>query len=150
MKSSILKKFCEFEKKGGVFPLLPAYFIWVGLTVCLLSILGLLLVHFQFENPVDFYKNLFMHFILIGLFIITLSRDKNEDERTLQLRYRAFGFAFVLGTFMLLLMPFAAMILDSINDRTPLEWEQDQSFFFIISSFLFYYLMYFQIFKKQL
>lgn len=150
MKDGFLKRFCEYEKKGGSFPLLSYRLKWVGFGICLTAIVGLLFIALQEIDHTSFYKELLMHIILIGLLFIVLAREKNEDERIHNLRYRAFAFAFILGTVMLLLMPLAAIVLDTIAGRLPLEWEQDQSFFFIISSYLFYYLMYFQIFKRQL
>lgn len=148
MKSSVLKKFCEYEKKGGSSPLLPYQYRWVGLGICLIAIVGLLFISMQEIEPSSFYKDLSMHTVLIGLFLLVISRDKNEDERTKQLRYRAFAFSFVLGTVMLLILPFIVILKNSIIGKA-LEWEF-QSFFFIMSSYLFYYLMYFQIFKRQL
>ncbi|WP_405377590.1 hypothetical protein [Nonlabens sp. Asnod3-A02] len=148
MKNSVLNKFCEFEKKGGVFPLLPTSFKWIGVGISISAIIGMLIVYYQGDELRLFYKDLCMHLVLIGLFILALSRDKHEDERTNQLRYRAFAFAFVLGTGMLLILPFINIILNSFY-KDILEWEY-QSFFFIMSSYLFYYLMYFNIFKKQL
>ncbi|AGC75409.1 hypothetical protein LX97_00107 [Nonlabens dokdonensis] len=148
MKSSALKKFCEFERKGGVFPLLPVSFKWIGIGIAVLAILGLMLTAYKGGDDIVFFKDLLMHMILIGLFILVLSRDKNEDERTNQLRYRAFAFAFVLGSAMLLLLPFIVIFRDGLRGKS-LEWEF-QSFFFIMSSYLFYYLMYFKIFKRQL
>ncbi|KEZ93016.1 hypothetical protein [Nonlabens ulvanivorans] len=150
MKNSVLKRFCELEKKGGAFPLLPASFLWIGIGVCVLSILTMTIVALQAGDHVLFFKELCMHFILVGLFMMTLAKDKNEDERIKRLRYRAFAFAFVLGTFTLLMMRIVVVTINSIKDELPQEWEYNQSFFFIISSYLFYYLMYFQIFKKQL
>jgi hypothetical protein len=150
MKSSVLKKFCEFEKKGGAFPLISYQFKWIGSIIAITAVAALLSVKIFDISLAAFYKQLFMHVVLIGLFIIVIAKDKDEDERINKLRYRAFAFAFVLGTAMILLMPLAAMFLDALAGRLPLEWEQDQSVFFIMSSFLFYYLMYFQIFKRQL
>ncbi len=140
------------EKKGGAFPLLPASFLWIGIGLCILSILTMTIVALQAGDHALFFKELCMHFILVGLFMMTLAKDKHEDERIKRLRYRAFAFAFafVLGTFTLLMMRIVVVTINSIKDELPQEWEYNQSFFFIISSYLFYYLMYFQIFKKQL
>jgi len=66
------------------------------------------------------------------------------------LRYRAFAFAFVLGTAMILLMPLAAMCLDALAGKLPLEWEQDQSIFFHHVFFLVLLFDVFSIFKRQL
>ncbi|GAK94491.1 hypothetical protein JCM19298_64 [Nonlabens ulvanivorans] len=150
MKNSILKKLCEFDKKGLVFPLLPASILWIGIGVCTFSILTMTIVAAQAGDHALFFKELCMHFILVGLFMMTLAKDKHEDERIKRLRYRAFAFAFVLGTFTLLMMRIVVVTINSIKDELPQEWEYNQSFFFIISSYLFYYLMYFQVFKKQL
>jgi hypothetical protein len=150
MKTNFLKNFCEYEKKGGAFPLISYKFKWIGFTIAITAVAALLSVKIFDISQAAFYKQLFMHVILIGLFIIVIAKDKDEDERINKLRYRAFAFAFVLGTAMILLMPFVSMFLDALTGKFSLEWEQDQSIFFIMSSFLFYYLMYFQIFKRQL
>lgn len=150
MRSNFLKNFCEFEKKGGTFPLISYQFKWIGWAIAISAVAALISAKILDSSQAAFYKQLFMHALLIGLFMIVITKDKDEDERINELRYRAFSFAFVLGTAMVLLMPLAAMVLDALAGRLPLEWEQDQSIFFIMSSFLFYYLMYFQIFKRQL
>jgi hypothetical protein len=150
IKSAGLKNFCEFEKKGGAFPLVSYKFKWIGSMIAITAVAALLSIKIVDILQAAFYKQLFMRVVLIGLFIVVIAKDKNEDERINKLRYRAFAFVFVLGTAMILLMPLAAMFLDALAGRLPLEWEQDQSVFFIMSSFLFYYLMYFQIFKRQL
>jgi hypothetical protein len=150
MKNKILNTFCEYEKKGGVFPLLNFQFKWIGFSIAFAALIGLILVKTSTIEQVEFFKELSLQVILIGLFLIVLSKEKREDERIRKLRYRAFAFAFVLGTVVLLLAPFAAILLDAISGRLPLEWEQDQGFFFIMSSYLFYFIMYFQIFKRQL
>lgn len=150
MKTDFLKRFCEYEKKGGAFPLISYPFKWIGLIIAITAIATLLSVKIFDISQAEFYKQLFMHVILIGLFVIVIAKDKYEDERINKLRYRAFAFAFVLGTVVVLLMPLAVIFLDALTGNLPLEWEQDQSIFFIMSSFLFYYLMYFQIFKRQL
>jgi hypothetical protein len=150
IKSAGLKNFCEFEKKGGAFPLVSYKFKWIGSMIAITAVVALLSIKIVDILQAAFYKQLFMRVVLIGLFIVVIAKDKNEDERINKLRYRAFAFVFVLGTAMILLMPLAAMFLDALAGRLLLEWEQDQSVFFIMSSFLFYYLMYFQIFKRQL
>lgn len=122
MKNSVLKRFCELEKKGGAFPLLPASFLWIGIGVCILSILTMTIVALQAGDHVLFFKELCMHFILVGLFMMTLAKDKNEDERIKRLRYRAFAFAFVLGTFTLLMMRIVIVTINSIKDELPQEW----------------------------
>jgi len=148
MKKSMSKKFCEFERKGGVFPLLPVSFKFIGIGIAVLAIVAMIITYYLDSTHKIFFKDLFMHLILIGLFFICISRDKNEDERVKGLRYRAFAFAFVLGTGILMLLPFINLLLSGLFDQV-LEWEF-QSFFFIMSSYLFYYLMYFQTFKRQL
>lgn len=122
MKNSILKKLCEFDKKGLVFPLLPASILWIGIGVCTFSILTMTIVAAQAGDHALFFKELCMHFILVGLFMMTLAKDKHEDERIKRLRYRAFAFAFVLGTFTLLMMRIVVVTINSIKDELPQEW----------------------------
>lgn len=149
MKKSLKQQLCDIDKKGMVFPLLPSSFKWIGILISILAIVIMFLVKYNELEQMELYKDIMMHIILIGLFVMVLAREKNEDERVQQLRYRAFAFSFVLITFILLLMPFISILLDGLTDKLPLEWEQ-QNFFFIMSYYLFFYLAYFQIFKRSL
>jgi len=149
MKKSFKQRLCDTDKKGMIFPLLPSSFKWIGILIAVLAIVAMLLVRYSGVEQMEFYKDMAKHVILIGLFLIVLTREKEEDERIVQLRYRAFAFSFVLMTITLLLIPFIIILFDSLMGNFPLEWE-NQSIFFIMTYYLSMYLTYFQSFKKSL
>lgn len=148
MKGSVLKKFCEYEKKGGSFPLLPYKYRWVSITVIVLSAIGYFTRFHLGLLPEDVWRHLFKSFMLLGLLAVIISKEKEEDERISNLRFRAFGFAFVFSLLMFILIPFFTLIKELIFSKVHFEIEQ--SVFYIFSMMMFFQAMYFQIFKRQL
>ncbi|MEO9954544.1 hypothetical protein [Nonlabens sp.] len=150
MEKSFKQKFCDFDKRGLVFPLIATRYKYIGLAISAISVIGLLSFKLLEIASLDLWSGVFKSFILSGLIITMLSKEKLEDERIKNLRFRAFAFAFLLAVVMIVFMPFAALLIDSVIGRFPLVWEQDQSVFYIISTMIFFQMMYFNIFKRQL
>ena len=148
MKGSVLKKFCEYEKKGGSFPLLPYKYRWVSITVIVLSAIGYFTRFHLGLLHEDVWRHLFKSFMLLGLLAVIISKEKEEDERISNLRFRAFGFAFVFSLLMFILIPFFTLIKELIFSKVHFEIEQ--SVFYIFSMMMFFQAMYFHIFKRQL
>ena len=129
------------EKTKKVLPLFPNYFKKIGLGIILLNIIFLVLVKLYlrdldlFQNYKSEIKILSFDILLIGIFIICLSEDKVEDERTLVLRTQSMAMAFLFGIGTTLIGPFISILF---ND--PIEFEESKSVIFLM---LFTYLVFF-------
>lgn len=148
MEKSFKQKLCDFDKKGLVFPLFPHRFKWVSIAIILLTAIGFF-VRTQLDLFPEFiWRHLFKSFLLLGLLVFILCKEKQEDERIKNLRFRAFAFAFVFSMLMFILLPFVSFLKDWIQMQPT--WEKEQNMFYIFSMMMFFQIMYFYIFKRQL
>ncbi|NRD19790.1 hypothetical protein HNV08_06990 [Winogradskyella eckloniae] len=85
---------------------LPHRFMAVGLTIVVLAILGMLVHAFALEGDMDWLKQLLKKILLVGMLIMSLSKDKVEDEMTISLRAQSYAIAFVVGVVYALVMPY--------------------------------------------
>ncbi len=120
--------------------LLPRSFKIVGYLIPLLVIAVLIII--KFIDPTitkgnDAAKNISLTLLAIGLLIVILSKDKNEDERIDRLRMKAISWAFIFGIMYTLL----GTIFPMENDLTQ---KSSGLIFFVEAS----YLVYFEILKR--
>lgn len=86
------------------------------------------------------------YLILIGLLIVSLSREKIEDEYIKSLRMQSYMFAFIVGVVQSLVFPFIAYAAENLfSSGAPFEEAGD---FFILWILLFCQIMYFQVLKR--
>ena len=100
--------------------LLPNSFKTVGAIVVLTSFTVAVLTKWlwpQFEKAIMGF--MVMDLIIIGLFLIAISKDKIEDERIIFIRLNAMAFAFGFAIIYTLVYPFVgSMFGDLIKDIT--------------------------------
>ncbi|HSU27128.1 MAG TPA: hypothetical protein VLJ68_02025 [Chitinophagaceae bacterium] len=87
------------KKQGNYFNFLPGYFKWIGLVIMILCPLSFLLI-MEFTDP-QIFKNkpeiiqlVCTDLLILGLFLIAVTKNKIEDELTVTLRLRAMAMAF--------------------------------------------------------
>jgi hypothetical protein len=103
-----LKDLAEYERKqlSKIHNYrLPIYFKYIGLVlfiVSFLTIMSKLFIDDQSEMISDLSKKGF----LIGMLLISISKDKEEDELTNKLRSQSYALAFVIGVIYALVMPY--------------------------------------------
>jgi hypothetical protein len=85
---------------------LPHRFMSVGIAIVLLSILMMFVRAFAMEGDLLWLKLLLQKTVLIGMLIMSLSKDKIEDEMTISLRAQSYAIAFVIGVLYALIMPY--------------------------------------------
>lgn len=85
---------------------LPHRFMNVGIAIVLLSIVMMLVRAFAMEGDTEWLKLLLQKTVLIGMLIMSLSKDKIEDEMTMTLRAQSYAIAFVIGVIYALVMPY--------------------------------------------
>ncbi len=83
---------------------LPNHWKKIGWGLFFLS-LGLLLLNRFVDVNHAIFKTILKNIILVGLLIITISKEKIEDELVENLRSKAFSFAFIIGVVYVLIQP---------------------------------------------
>jgi len=85
---------------------LPNQFITIGLIVALGSIAMMFFRAFAMDGEAEWLKLLLQKSLLVGMLIMSLSKDKLEDEMTISLRAQSYAIAFVVGVIYALVMPY--------------------------------------------
>ena len=98
---------CERNRllKIGKFRL-PHQFMTIGLAIAILSIMMMFVRAFVMEGDVLWVKHLVNKTLLVGMLIMSLSKDKIEDEMTISLRAQSYAIAFIVGVIYALVMPY--------------------------------------------
>lgn len=98
---------CERNQFNKLFSFrLPHLFLKIGLLVTALSIIAMFVRAFALEGDTIWLKELLKRTLVIGLLLISLARDKEEDEMTISLRAQSYAIAFVVGVIYALVMPY--------------------------------------------
>ena len=87
----------------------------VGIAILILSFLGIFLNVLLLE--LDSVKMLCKYGILMGLLIISVSKEKIEDELVSNLRMQSYTFAFIGGVFLTITNPFATFVVNFFFDK---------------------------------
>lgn len=93
---------------------LPHRFMAIGIVILLGSITMMLIRAFVMEGDTEWLKLLLQKTLLVGLLIMSLSKDKIEDEQTISLRAQSYAIAFVIGVVYALLMPYVEFGVSNI------------------------------------
>lgn len=97
---------------------LPNRFVRIGLVITIMAFAALTLIKVLSgpESLVEIAKQL----MLAGLLVVSISRDKNEDELIVKLRMQSYSFAFILGILYSLVLPVLDYALDSgLKEAAP-------------------------------
>ncbi|OZV68138.1 hypothetical protein CA834_10860 [Winogradskyella aurantia] len=78
----------------------------VGLAIALLSVLMMFIRAFVLDGELEWLKLLLQKTLLVGMLIMSLSKDKIEDEMTMGLRSQSYAIAFIVGVIYSLVMPY--------------------------------------------
>jgi len=81
-------------------------FMTIGIVIALLSIVMMFVRAFTMEGDTLWLKQLLQKTLLVGMLIMSLSKDKIEDEMTISLRAQSYAIAFVVGVIYALVMPY--------------------------------------------
>lgn len=106
---------CERQRFAKLFKFrLPHIFMAIGIAVAALSIILMFIRAFVFEGDTEWLKHLLQKSLLIGMLIMSISKDKVEDEMTVQLRSQSYMIAFVVGVFYALVMPYVELGVSNV------------------------------------
>ena len=85
---------------------LPSQFIGIGLAICVLTIAIMFFRAFAMEGDTQWLKLLMQKTLLVGMLIMSVSKDKIEDEMTMSLRAQSYAIAFIVGVLYAIIMPY--------------------------------------------
>ena len=89
-------------------------FMTVGIAIALLSIVMMFVRAFAMEGDTLWLKLVLQKTLLVGMLIMSLSKDKIEDEMTVALRAQSYAIAFVIGVIYALVMPYVEFGVSNI------------------------------------
>jgi hypothetical protein len=120
---------CEGEQLRKI-NFLPYYFKKIGFGLLIVSLISLGSLTFL-DYSSDLIKNISKSVLLIGLLLISISMEKNEDEYTMQLRARSYVMAFIFGVVYAILQPYINYGVALILKKESADFEELSSFVII-------------------
>jgi cytochrome bd-type quinol oxidase subunit 2 len=112
MNIKLYKMTSNKDKTGG----LPNYFKKIGGGFILLAIVAPIVINlseFHFaDSSKEIARTIVFDLFILGLLLVTLSKDKVEDEMTLALKLKSMAGAFVFGAVFTLVYPFLGLIFN--------------------------------------
>ncbi|MCK8481987.1 hypothetical protein [Psychroserpens algicola] len=85
---------------------LPQYFYTIGMLIAGITIAMMFVRAFALEGDTQWLKLILQKTLLIGMLLMSVARDKNEDEMIVKLRMQSYTYAFVVGVIYALVMPY--------------------------------------------
>lgn len=93
---------------------LPHRFMTIGIAIAALSIIMMFVRAFAMEGETEWLKHLLQKILLIGMLLMSISKDKQEDEMTITLRAQSYAIAFVIGVVYALIMPYVELGVSNV------------------------------------
>jgi len=113
---------CEQKRFGKLINFrLHSKFMNVGIAIAAMSIVLMVVRAYVIEGDSNWLKLLLQKALLIGLLVMSISKDKEEDEMTISLRSQSYAIAFVIGVVYALLMPYVEFGVGSVVKSTASE-----------------------------
>ena len=85
---------------------LPHKFMVIGITITMASIVMMFVRKFGMEGDMEWLKELLKKTLVVGMLLMSVAKDKEEDEMTTMLRVQSYAIAFVIGVVYALVMPY--------------------------------------------
>lgn len=85
---------------------LPQYFYKVGIAIGAITIIMMFVRAFAMEGETQWLKHLLQKTFLVGMLLMSIAKDKEEDELTVKLRMQSYAWAFIIGVVYALIMPY--------------------------------------------
>jgi len=101
---------------------LPNIYQKVGIGLFVISFLSLLSTKFMLGEA-DFIKEVCRKGLLIGLLIISISKDKIEDELTIKLRAQSYAVAVVITVLYAMTQPFVEWLVASVLKGETIDYK---------------------------
>jgi len=127
---------------------LPNKFKIVGLVVFIVSMILSILLDIYLENDKyqDLFKRIAISTAVIGLLVISISKEKIEDELILKLRMQSYNYAVIGAVIVYLTMPFINLaIVASFSSIPKMDGSKDVS---VLAALLTFQILAFRRLKK--
>lgn len=85
---------------------LPYRFLKLGGGIAIIAIIVMFFRAFAMEGDTEWLKEITKKVLLVGLLMMSVSKDREEDEMTIALRMQSYALAFVVGVVYALVMPY--------------------------------------------
>jgi len=118
----------------------------IGIAILILSLISIVVNKFSFNN-IEF-RLIAKYGMLVGLLIISISKEKIEDELITKLRMQSFTVAFIFGVFYALVLPFIDYLFDVIL-KTEKQGIEELGDFLILWVLLSTQVFYFEFLKRS-
>ncbi len=125
---------------------LPHYFKRIGLVLFLVVLATMFALKFTEAEPF-WLRNLLRNFLLIGLLMISVSKERVEDEMMGALRAQSYAIAFVLGVVYALIQPYIDYVVALVVDSG--DAVLDVSYFQVLAFMLLVQLLFFRMMVKK-
>lgn len=126
---------------------LPHRFMYVGIAISLIALIMMFIRAFAMEGDTEWFKLFLQKILLVGMLLMSISRDKIEDEMTIQLRSQSYMVAFVLGVLYALVMPYIELSVSNVVNNGG-EVYKDLGDFQVLLFMLLMQLMFYHNFKR--
>jgi len=147
----MITKFCEAEyrrlkKIQNYKYLIPNHYKKVGMVLLIASTIALLTRKYLFED-LELVQQIGKKGMLLALLLITLSKEKMEDELITKLRGQAFAVAFISGVIYTLVQPLINYLVALLIKPEKAIYD-DLGDFIVLWFMLVMYLIFFYMFKR--
>jgi len=145
------KKFTECERNRFYKIInfrLPHSFMTIGIAVAVISILVMFGRAFLMEGDTEWLKELTKKGLLVGMLLMSISKDKEEDEMTITLRSQSYAIAFVIGVIYALVMPYVEFGVSNVL-KPEGEVLKDLGDFQVLTFMLMIQLMFYHVLKRS-
>jgi len=106
---------CEQKRFGKLINFrLSHKFMAIGMAIAGLSIAMMFVRAFAMEGDTEWLKYVLQKTLLVGMLVMSISKDKDEDEMTIALCSQSYAIAFIIGVVYALVMPYVEFGVDSV------------------------------------
>lgn len=85
---------------------LPNVYLKIGIGIVFISIFIMFWRAFAMEGDTEWIRSLTKKGFVVGMLLMSISKDKEEDELTVKLRTQSYAIAFIIGVIYALVMPY--------------------------------------------
>lgn len=126
---------------------LPHYFFKIGIAIGIVTVIMMLVRAFALESETEWLRHLLKRTFLIAMLLMSVSRDKEEDELTIKIRMQTYAWAFITGVVYTLVMPYVEFGVSNVVNNGG-EAYKDLGDFQVLSFMLMIQLMAYHTLKR--
>ncbi len=144
-----IKKIVEWEKRNlermRKFQL-PNRYKSIGVVVAVIAFLAIIGGKFIEDEP-SWIKQFLSNVLLVGFLLISVSKEKIEDEMIATIRMQSYSLAFILGVLYSIIQPYITYGVELLIN--PKDATTDMSYFQVLIFMLLVQLMFFHVMLKK-